>query len=143
MDKDTFRRALGKIGIRKTNKGTFRCIFGEHKYSKKETRDKEGLRVHMCIHCNLHGYSKNRFGDRHIEYYPNGYPKREVYSDGYEKIYYPDGKLKREVYKNGGEIHYNKRGVLIYRKYADGTEKWRHKGRWYSYKPKKWNPENG
>ena len=63
--------------IQKMNKGTFRCIFGDHEYSEKETKDKEGYTVRMCKHCNLHGYYKNSLGDEYyIEYSTNGYRKR-------------------------------------------------------------------
>ena len=124
------------------NKGTFRCALGKHEYSEKATEDKQGFTVHMCIHCNLHGKYKNSVGDPYyIEYYTNGYRKREVYSDGNGSIYHPNGELKSLFYKNGGGYYYNKKGVGIYRKYKDGTEKWRHKGKWYSYRPKKWDPE--
>ena len=129
------------------NKGTFRCVFGDHKYSEEATEDKEGYFVHMCIHCNLHGKYKNSLleDEVYVEYYPNGYHKREVFSNGDEKIYYPNGKLKREVYKDGGEDHYNESGSWIYSKHCDSEneEAWFHKGEWVIKKPENWNPENG
>ena len=92
------------------NKNTFRCVFGDHEYSEKETKDKEGYFVHMCIHCNLHGYHYIRKDfinvyKVYIEYYPNGYRKESTYS-------------------NGKEYRYNKNGQLVYARYANGEEEW-------------------
>ena len=116
------------------NKGTFRCVFGDHKYSEEKTKDKQGFTVRMCKHCNLHGYCINYLDEKvYIEYYPNGYRKREVYSYG---------GLKKALYKCGRVYDYNKRGVCVYSNHTNGTEEWLHRGRWYSYRPKKWNPEN-
>ena len=126
------------------NKHTFRCALGKHEYSENTSKDKINGSVHMCIHCNLHGYFKSpAIGDIYIEYYPNGYCKREVFSDEEaESIYHPNGRLKSSLYKDGRIKHYNKSGVCIYSNHKNGTEKWLHRGIWYSYRPKKWNPEN-
>ena len=114
------------------NKDTFRCALGKHEYSEKATKDKHGYTVHMCKHCKLHGCYKWYTNKVYIEYYPNGYPKRVVYSS--------EGK---DIYDlNGRETHYNKRGINIYIKYSNGTEKWLHKGKLVKEKPKNWNPEN-
>ena len=126
------------------NGNSFRCVFGDHKYYEKVTKDKQGFHVHMCIHCKLNGYYKLFDGTTvWIEYYPNGYPKREVYSNGSEVTYYPNGKYQRTLGKNGGtEYRSNTNGINIYLKYKDGTEEWKYKGEWVKEKSKNWDPEN-
>ena len=132
------------------NKGTFRCVFGDHEYSEKLTFDRRrgrygntcGRYVNMCIHCNLHGKYKNSLEDEvYVEYYTNGYRKREMWLNGNKIMYHQNGNYKTKSYRNGFEEHYNKSGVHIYTKYEDGTEEWLHKGEWVKEKPKNWDPE--
>ena len=124
------------------NKHTFRCSLGKHEYSKEAIRDKHGCFVRMCIHCKLHGYYIHYNGiEVWSEYYPNGYRKRAVFSNGDEKIYHTNGYCKSLFHKDGRAYHYNKRGVTIYSKHIDSTEEWLHKGKVVREKPENWDEE--
>ena len=69
------------------------CTKGNHEYSEKLTFDKHGLPVNRCKHCKLHGYYELFNGTTMmIEYYPNGYPKREVWDNGDEFLFDTNGK---------------------------------------------------
>ena len=86
------------------NANTFRCALGKHKYNEERTKDKQGLPVHMCKQCNLHGWYRGYRTDgdtrserkTYIDYYRNGNWKRFVWDDGLEWTFNRNGKLKSE-----------------------------------------------